>query len=608
MATTNTKISEAIDELRQERGFTQHPDDALFVAVAAKFCFFEGDYSAKRFLDHYTNGAGDGGIDALFVDPSDQTVDNRLILLQGKFSLDYTDPREFKKEVAEALSAINDLQSRRTATYSKKLRTRFANAIDELGEGPTCYHYAFCIANTLTHSQKINIYSELEKLIEKENQILFANNANYTFEFSLHDGASLEGAIERVTSPKAWVDEAAIRVHLDDKFLEFHGGDNLRGFVYNTSSSEIKGLFEKFSESGGLYAQNNRLFVTSKKIDDKIKKSIISQPDRFWFLNNGILIVCKSARLSGYKLTLEKFSIVNGCQTSTLIGSVDGLSDFRVMIKVLEISDDNLWSRLVGEIAEASNSQKPIKDRDLRSNDPRQRALQKALEDYSPAIYMDIKRGAAVRKKKSQKDWQFVSNEKYGQLLSSFVFQMPGTGRNRKADIFANDEIYKRIFWRKPDPGLASDMLKLAHEIDNFMEEHKPADEDSVEALPYAKHCFLAMFGFVLKIKRDLIAPEKGFLKDDELAKDNLCKEDLNGSFLTDNFDDFEEVLEGVLSEFLEVITSARNKFAPQESFTNFLKSDPKYRTQILAQLWNSKFAGAIKRKEFERLYGRILD
>jgi len=50
----------------------------------------------------------------------------------------------------------------------------------------------------------------------------------------------------------------------------------------------------------------------------------------------------------------------------------------------------------ISEIAEASNSQKPISDRDLKSNRPEQRSLQKKLKESEPKIPERMARGKNI--------------------------------------------------------------------------------------------------------------------------------------------------------------------------------------------------------------------
>jgi hypothetical protein len=141
----------------------------------------------------------------------------------------------------------------------------------------------------------------------------------------------------------------------------------------------------------------------NKKIDDKITDSLQKKRDDFWFLNKGIIISCKDFKPDGDNVKLYDFSIVNGCQTTTLIGEYKGKNEgdnFYLPCKIVKSksNQEDEFSRFMSEIAEASNSQKPISDRDLKANRPEQRNLQKELKEENPKIYLEIKRGEQQRK------------------------------------------------------------------------------------------------------------------------------------------------------------------------------------------------------------------
>ena len=107
----------------------------------------------------------------------------------------------------------------------------------------------------------------------------------------------------------------------------------------------------------------------------------------------------------------------------------------------------------------ATNTQKPIKDKDLIANRIEQRLLKKQLADAG--IYCQIKRGEKVNKKLYPAPWQNTTNEELGQFLLSFVYQKPGTARGSKASICGNKERYHLLFNKKYNSGFLGDLLKI---------------------------------------------------------------------------------------------------------------------------------------------------
>ncbi|MBJ2184859.1 MAG: AIPR family protein [Muribaculaceae bacterium] len=80
-------------------------------------------------------------------------------------------------------------------------------------------------------------------------------------------------------------------------------------------------------------------------------------------------------------------------QTTTLIGKYkgDNSQDFYIPCKIVAAKSDSRADIFFTKIAEATNSQKPILARDLKSNSPEMVSLYNWLKNKG--IYLEIKRG-----------------------------------------------------------------------------------------------------------------------------------------------------------------------------------------------------------------------
>lgn len=92
-------------------------------------------------------------------------------------------------------------------------------------------------------------------------------------------------------------------------------------------------------------------------------------------------IICDDFEISGREVKLKNFSIVNGGQTTTLLHKsreINREHDFYLPCKIIrtvgETEDDK--NRFSLEIAKATNSQKAIKQIDLKANAPEQVSLE----------------------------------------------------------------------------------------------------------------------------------------------------------------------------------------------------------------------------------------
>lgn len=275
--------------------------------------------------------------------------------------------------------------------------------------------------------------------------------------YHLSFGLDIEYEIVEIENPKEYVDEAVIQLDAPNNFMRFGVEESL---IVNISAMSLKNLYEQYGYRG-LFAQNLRYYVKNAKIDGNIIESIQERPENFWYYNNGVILICDDYIIEGDRILVQKFSIINGGQTTKLVGETDFGRDFFIQCKIIknkyESEDDRL--EFIANVAEATNTQKPIKDKDLIANRIEQRLLKKQLADAG--IYCQIKRGEKVNKKLYPAAWQNTTNEELGQFLLSFVYQKPGTARGSKASICGNNERYNLLFNKKYNSGFLCDLLKI---------------------------------------------------------------------------------------------------------------------------------------------------
>ncbi len=120
-------------------------------------------------------------------------------------------------------------------------------------------------------------------------------------------GHSIESLIESNIAPFDFVKEGKLVVDESTNKMSY-GSDAI---VVNISALSLKELWKKEGDRG-LLAMNLRYYIKNKNIDNKITNSILDDYEKFWYLNNGIIIVCDSFEFSGDELKMRNFSIVNG--------------------------------------------------------------------------------------------------------------------------------------------------------------------------------------------------------------------------------------------------------------------------------------------------------
>lgn len=550
----------------------------LFSLVCYKYFYNKGELSHSDYISTFVDGKNDGGLDLVQVleDSNDQLT---LLLIQSKDVENLSNYNDVIDAFRKMHTTLSDFQEGKTSGYSKKLKQKLKDKISEVEDQAPILNLVLFHNAEISDDRILNITDKIQ------NETLFD-----PYQISIFDRKDIEEQIKSVQSPQRYVEEGKIKVCKKDGHISF--GEN--GILVNVFASSIRDLYDRYRDKG-LFEQNFRYFVKNKRIDDNIKNSLSKKRDKFWFLNNGMIIGCYDFNFDNENVKAYKFSIINGCQTATLIGEYKGTNeslDFVIPCKFVKPdrnSTDEQFERFIGEIAESSNSQKPISDRDLKSNKPEQRALQNELRNSEPKIFLEIKRGEA--RKRNINPWQYIVNDAYGQLIISFFYQEPGTARSGKKKIFADETIYQKIFRRQTDKATIVDLLKLNNYYNEFLDkkiqEEAFTDTNQENVASNGRLITLSIIGFLIKLKRNKI--NLRLISQDNQWEKELRQDNLSGSLFSINIaDNFEEVL---YSLFLEIIQELADVYSRGEenykTVSNFFKVDKNYSKDILRHIKN---------------------
>ena len=192
-----------------------------------------------------------------------------------------------------------------------------------------------------------------KRAITKALQAMKPEHDYVTYHISF--GLDIEYEIMEIENPKEYVDEAVIKLDAPNNFMRFGAEESL---IVNISALSPKNLYVQYGYRG-LFAQNLRYYVKNAKIDGNIVESIQEHPENFWYYNNGIILICDNYIIDGNSILVQNFSIVNGGQTTKLVGETDFTQDFCIQCKIIknkyQSDDDRL--EFIANVAEASNTQ-----------------------------------------------------------------------------------------------------------------------------------------------------------------------------------------------------------------------------------------------------------
>lgn len=404
---------------------------------------------------------------------------------------------------------------------------------------------------------------------------------NHEIEHEVVVGREILDVIINIESPKQFVEEGELMIDKKQNCLMFGKEQSL---IINISAKSLQELYLKCFTKG-LFAQNLRCYIKQPKIDSEIINSIQNSNDLFWYLNNGIIIICDDYELSNNKIKFKRFSIVNGGQTTYLIGNTDFEKDFYLQCKIVKNTKVNDAEKFdfIAKVAEATNSQKPIKNTDIIANKIEQRMLKKQLEEIG--IFCRIKRGDIANKLIYKESWQMTNNEELAQFLASFMYLLPGVARSNKAKLF-KPKGYNLIFGndKKYNALMIKDLLKIRcayKAYKNKIEKAEfPDDPYKKKLVNYGTFVTVALIGVIAKLyfnnyyrfkilERKTLEEQHNFIAQFDIShpifRPDMETKELYGLF------------EWIYSEFYRKGYVDYKGKDPNNDYSNFSKPDPNF-------------------------------
>lgn len=522
--------------------FSELKDYHIFSLLCIKYFFFSDagmPFDQDIVLEYLTDGPNDGGIDAIFNDSTSEG--NDVIIVQSKY---YEHSELSAQDIAGELYKINEtiklLQSNKVSGFIEK--------------------------NTKTYFTKYDL--ELNFRTEVESQIELCNNG------------------------KLFVDRDKLVLDKENNYLQYEDS-----IIVNISAQSLQELQNR--RRNGLLGMNLRYYVRQKAVDSGIERTISKEPQNFWYKNNGILIVCENYKLNGIEIELFDFSIINGGQTTNRIGKLDIDKDFYLQCKVVKAKGKSRNDKdiFINNIAESTNSQKPIKKADLKANTPDQLRLKERL--HRKHVYYITKKGDKTPKQYTE-PYQTATLEQVGKLGLSAILQMPGSARSNSQRMY-NDDYYYSIFGLDAPEGVIADLLKIAYYYDQFVKtDIKDKGYDERTVLPMIKNGRTFQYACITLLCKinygvfsyDIIASLLNNTDELKTALRQMGDMDCIIKNHIENeskifFEIFSEIGEEVLGycfdNALDKAESEQKTLAPSD----YLKSDLNYYKDIIKRLWS---------------------
>ncbi len=464
------------------------------------------------------DGGPDRGIDAVIIDDENKVVHlfNFKYYEKSFSSLKITKFRG--KEVNEIIVFIKDLFEENEEGFSgNSANNRLENKVKEIWaeqkEGAIYkfnIHFVANIFNGLPEQEEKRLYGALEKykdcvyfdyiLANDISNVLTSRTKNISCKFQALSSNFFD---KLENGNKALI----LEISAIDLLRIVSDGSKLRDSIDFDNNEIINSEIEE-----AVFDENVRVYLKQRtNINKNIKKTALdnSEKGKIFFYNNGITITCdRILHQHGKKsptITLTNFQIVNGGQTvhalrSAFIEDKDNFEQITVLCKIYETTDKEFKSK----IAEYTNSQNPVKDRDIRSIDSVQIKLEEEFKQLG--YFYERKRNQHEDESKDKK----IDAEKLGQAILTFELGMPAESKNKKSIIFGSK--YEEIFNDELSAKQALKVYKLYLDVEKCKAENR-------KRKPYLMHATYYIMFFIKKLLNKKQVEEATGLYNEALQK-----------------------------------------------------------------------------------------
>ncbi|HSH62423.1 MAG TPA: AIPR family protein [Acidimicrobiales bacterium] len=313
-----------------------------------------------------TDGTDDNGIDLVYYDSSQE----RLYFVQSKWHADGSGGPQVG-EIQKFIQGFRDLVNLRFDRFNEKVRhlqRQITAALDNPRVTIECFYLHTGTHDPTDHVKRL--FDDLENEMNDSGEVLHTRVFKQS---DLHAMVSGEVEGDRIDLDIALFDWGQVT----EPFAAYYG---------QVAASDVAAWWR--DHGSNLFSRNLRKFIQASEVNNTIAESLKSSPDHFWYLNNGITVLCQSIARKAIggldrkhgQFACEGVSVVNGAQTVGSIGTGhagsngDGsAADARVLVRLISL--ENCPPSFANTVTRATNTQNRIVNRDFVALDPEQERL-----------------------------------------------------------------------------------------------------------------------------------------------------------------------------------------------------------------------------------------
>lgn len=346
----------------------QREQKVLSRCLAALAIYLQTGCTEKEAGEAVWDGADDNGIDAAYFD----AAGSRVVFTQAKWINKGTGEPE-AKEIGAFTKGVRDVIEQDDTGFHSRLHARLADIELKINTPGVRVHLV--VSSTGSSTLASHGTSVLESFLDDL-------NGDDPQPIASSEVIGLSEVYEGLAS-----DPSQTTVPLDATILEWSlVSSPFPAYFGMIDGLQLKGWWKAFGRR--VVSANIRHALGATEVNNEIKQTAQSTPEKFWYFNNGITLVAEeaskapagAASRSAGVFSLKGASIVNGAQTVSSLANVDNdvaLGNVRVPIRVILLK--TAPSGFGDEVTRTNNLQNRIESRDFVAQHPEQKRLRQEM-------------------------------------------------------------------------------------------------------------------------------------------------------------------------------------------------------------------------------------
>lgn len=336
--------------------------------LAAFAVYLTSGCSEKEASESVWDGADDNGIDATFFDASEK----RVIFVQSKWINKGSGEPE-AKDLGAFVKGVRDVIEQDATNFHARLQGRFSDIALRM--------------NTPGISVELVVVSTGASTLARHGNAVLDD---FISELNGDDPDAIASktvvGLSEVYSGLA-NDLSLSNIEINANILEWsHISSPYSAYFGMIDGLTLKLWWKKHGKS--LLSENIRHSLGGTEVNNDIKSTAATSPQKFWYFNNGITLIAAdaakapagAASRSAGVFSFKGASIVNGAQTVSSLAKVDEdeqLGKVRVPIRVILLKDTP--EGFGSEITRTNNLQNRVESRDFVAQDPEQKRIRQEM-------------------------------------------------------------------------------------------------------------------------------------------------------------------------------------------------------------------------------------